>query len=339
MIRVGFIGTGGIAQRHIQSLNILKRTTYVAFSDLEISKAKAAAQANGGSAYSDYREMLANEELDAVFICTPPFVRDEPIAAAASRGLAIFCEKPPAFDAQSGQVALDAIRRAGVISNVGFMYRWLKIVDKASELMAGRKLGAIRSAFINGPAVHMKLPGWFFLKERSGGPLMDQAIHVLDLHRYFGGEVKAVHTFGNNRIQPKRKDFTIEEACTVNLQFESGLIGVHMHTWACDVGLGQVELISDLSRITLDLFENRLFGKIDGVDISFSPRDDCYLTEVDRFLTAVERKDPRLLRSPYDDGLNTCAVAWAGLTSIDSGKVEPPRRFSGEQNGPEAKGA
>ena len=55
--------------------------------------------------------------------------------------------------------------------------------------------------------------------------------------------------------------------------------------------------------------------------------DNCYLTEVDNFLTAVEKKDQSILRSSYQDAVNTCAVTWAGLESIDSGEVKTPLRF------------
>jgi predicted dehydrogenase len=327
MIKIGFIGVGGIAGRHIRSLQQLQRSEFVAFCDIVPERAERAANENGGRAYTDFQKMLEKEALDAVFICTPPFVRAEPISAVASKGAAVFSEKPPAFNAEQGQKALEAIKKAGVVNNVGFMYRWMKTVDKAKELMTGKKISAIRSVFLCGPAVHMNIPGWFYMKDKSGGPLMDQAIHVLDLHRYLAGEVECVHAFGNNQIQPKRADFTVEETVTLNLRYDSGIIASHTHSWACDVGIGQVEWISDFSRVTIDLFANRLFGKVEGTEINEAYSDDCYLTEIDNFLTAVETKNQSRLRSSYQNGLNTCAVTWAGLKSIETGQVEAPARF------------
>ena len=329
MLRIGFIGTGGIAQRHIRSLEQLGngRARITAFCDVVVEKAEQAARAHGGTAYGDFARMLDAAELDAVFICTPPFVRAEPIAAVAGRGLALFCEKPPAFDAAQGRRALAAIRGAGVVSNVGFMYRWLQVVDRARELIAGRKLAAVRSAFLCGPAVEGNLPGWFYLKERSGGPVMDQAIHVLDLHRHLAGEVASVHALGNNQIRAKSDSFTIEDTYTLNLAYESGAIASHTHSWACRPGIGQVELISEDARLVIDLFANRLTGVIDGAPLDYAPGDDPYLTEVDRFLTAVEGRDAGGLRSPYPDAVQSCAVTWAALRSIDTGRVEVPERL------------
>lgn len=327
MLKIGFIGVGGIAGRHIRSLQKLQRSKFSAFCDIRKERAQNAAQMHGGHAYTDFSEMLSKEELDAVFICTPPSLRAEPIKAAAAKEVAIFSEKPPAFDVQQGKKALSAIQKVDVINNVGFMYRWLKIVDRAKELMEGKKIIAIRSAFLSGPAVHLNIPAWFFMKNKSGGPLMDQAIHVLDLHRYFAGEVEKVYAFGNNLIQQKRKDFTVEETVTLSLCYEKDIIASHTHSWACDVGIGQVELISDLSRLTIDLFANRIFGKVEEKEIDESFSDDCYLTEVDNFLTAVEENNQSILRSSYQDGLNTCAVTWAGLESIDTEQAEKPMLF------------
>ena len=329
VLRIGFIGTGGIAQRHIRSLEQLGagRARIAACCDVVLDKAEQAARAHGGTAHADFGRMLDAEPLDAVFLCTPPFVRAEPIEAVAARGLAVFCEKPPAFDAAQGRRALAAIRAAGVVSNVGFMYRWLGVVDRAKEIMAGRRLAAVRSAFLCGPAVDGNLPGWFYLKERSGGPVMDQAIHVLDLHRYLAGEVASVHALGNNQIRPKGEAFTIEDTYTLNLAYASGAIASHTHSWACRPGLGQVEIISEDARLVIDLFANRLTGLVDGVAVDYAPGDDPYLTEVDRFLAAVERRDPTGLRSPYADAVQTCAVTWAALRSVETGRVEVPDRL------------
>jgi predicted dehydrogenase len=327
MLKVGFIGVGGIAKRHIGSLNELKRSEFVGFCDLIEERARQAASENGGKAYTDFDEMMDKEDMDAVFICTPPSVRAEPIIAAASRGVAIFSEKPPAFNVEQGRVALDAIQKAGVINSVGFMYRWCGIVSRARELMSGKKLAAIRSVFLSGPAVRMNIPGWFFIKEESGGPILDQAIHVLDLHRYLAGEVESVHAFGNNQIQPKREDFTVEETIVMDLKFDTGVIGSHTHSWACRVSIAQVEMISDLSRLTIDLRGRRVFGKVEGAQIDEEIVDNGHFVEVDNFLKAVEQDDQSILRSPYQDSINTCAVTWAGLKSMETGEVQSPFRF------------
>ncbi len=198
------------------------------------------------------------------------------------------------------------------------------VVTRARELLVGRPLVAVRSVFLDGPAVTMQLPAWFYLKERSGGPLLDQAIHVLDLHRFFAGEVTSVYALGHNAVQPKRESFTIEDTYTLSLRFASGVIGSHTHSWACRARRAEVELISDRSRLDIDLFANRLWGVVDGKEIEFAPGDDCYVTEVRNFLAAVEQRDPDRMRSPYADGLRTATVTWAALDSVAAGGVRVP---------------
>ncbi len=330
-VRVAFVGTGGIAHRHLQSLRELgtERARIVSFCDIDLPRAQRAAQEYGATAYADFQEMLAREQgLDAVFICTPPFVRAEPIAAAAARGLAIFCEKPPAFDAAQGRTALEAIRRAGVVNNVGFMYRWLAPVDRARELLRDRRVAAVRSVFLCGPAIEHNLPGWFLLQDRSGGPLLDQGIHVLDLQRYFAGEVGSVHAGANTLFNQRTPEFTIQETYALELNYTCGAVATHLHSWACTAAIGQLEVVSDRARLTVDVMNNRLEGVVDGTPVQEGFSRDPYLREVDQFLTAVTERNPGLMRSTYADALETCAVAWAGLRSADLGQPQVPERFS-----------
>ena len=104
--KIGFIGTGGISQRHIETLSATPEAIMTAFCDLELSRARKHAGEHDAKAYTDYNQMLDAEKLDAVFICTPSSVRAEPIAAAASRGVAVFVEKPPAFDLDAARATL-----------------------------------------------------------------------------------------------------------------------------------------------------------------------------------------------------------------------------------------
>jgi len=113
MLKIGFIGVGGIAGRHIANLKQLGRSEFCAFCDIAEEKAQKAVNENGGRAYTDFNKMLDKEKLDAVFICTPPFVRAEPISSASAKGVAIFSEKPPAFNAEQGKIGVDAVKKLG----------------------------------------------------------------------------------------------------------------------------------------------------------------------------------------------------------------------------------
>ncbi len=322
LLKVGIIGVGGIAQRHIRSL-VDRGGVELTFCDVVQERAREAARVHGGRSFSDPEEMLSAVHPDVVFLCTPPSVRADVIDVAAHAGAAIFCEKPPALREADGKAAVDSIRATGVTSNVGFMYRWLGAVDQARQALAGRPLLAIRSAFLCGPVADMNLPAWFYLQERSGGPLLDQAIHVLDLHRYFGGEIVAVSAMAS-RSRPRSDSFTIDDTHTLNLRFASGLIGSHTHSWAYRSSYSSFELIAADARLDIDLLNNRCAGVVDGKPVAWAPEDDCYRTEVEAFLRAVEHHDPSGIRSPYEDGLRSASVAWAAIEAARAGDVRGP---------------
>ncbi len=92
--RVGFIGAGIIANRHIGNLLAFEDVHVVAVTDLQVERARVAAARCGATAYTDYAEMLARERLDAVYVCVPPFAHGAPEDAAIERGLPFFVEKP-----------------------------------------------------------------------------------------------------------------------------------------------------------------------------------------------------------------------------------------------------
>ena len=90
-VRIGFIGTGGIAQSHLQTLGGNSDAQLVAYCDLDLERAQKAAEEYGGNAYRDFEKMLDGEELDALVICTPPFAHGD--IELAAKQLAGNCSK------------------------------------------------------------------------------------------------------------------------------------------------------------------------------------------------------------------------------------------------------
>src|SRR4051812_24052038 len=97
-VRIGFIGAGGIAHRHLGNLLSFGDVQVMAFADPVLQRAQTAAQRAGDRAYAGFPEMLDREKLDALYICTPPFAHGAPELAAIERHLPFFVEKPIAVD-------------------------------------------------------------------------------------------------------------------------------------------------------------------------------------------------------------------------------------------------
>ena len=97
-LRVGFIGAGGIAQRHLDVLRQMPDVEIVAVADPDFNRAAAVADKLGAQAYNSYSDIIARERLDCAFVCVPPFAHGAIEAALIAAGLPFFVEKPLSLD-------------------------------------------------------------------------------------------------------------------------------------------------------------------------------------------------------------------------------------------------
>ena len=144
----------------------------------------------------------------------------------------------------------DIIQSSGILCAAGFNWRYSPVVDRARELTRGRLVNLVISAYVTNLALTNGLRDWFYLKELSGGLILDQAIHLVDLMRYLMGEIVEVHTFASNAVRPQSETFTSEDSTTSSLRFASGATGVHVHSW---VNPGRSSVIISGADFTLDI--------------------------------------------------------------------------------------
>ncbi len=317
MIRIGFIGCGGIAQEYVSRLDALTdQARSVAFCDVDRGRAEALAGPRGARAYSEWIAMLDGERLDAVFDCLPPFAHADELVAAAERGLAIFTAKPLGLDLDSARRSLAAIERAGVISSVGYMFRYNGITDRVRELLADRPL-----ALALGRVIGAMPGGWNSQRALSGGQIVEQSTHLIDLLRYLAGDARTVYALGRAGHVPDRVDY--EDVSTVSLDFASGAVGtvvssctVWQFFWGCT-------LIARDLHLDLVYDANTVRGSVDGRPIDERHERSGYPEQIAAFVQAVEAGDPAPIRCTYRDGLATLATTLAANRSLASGRPEP----------------
>ncbi len=323
-LHLAIIGVGGIAKAHRKNLAAIGGNRVVAVADVDPGNLQEAAAALEARAYADFNELFDKEDaLDAVILCTPPTVRKDVIARACERMIPVFTEKPPArTDADAAEI-VELAAQSGNLVAVGFMYRYLPAVDRLKTLIQDETLNLVQSTFLCNPALTRAIPGWFFIKEKSGGHVVDQAIHVIDLIRYIAGDLAQVHTLGNNVVCPKTDDFTVEDSSSTNMRFVSGASGSHAHSWAYARFLGEITLTGAQFRLTLQL-NDALRGWIGDqtIDERFdpSPTGDIHYWEMEEFLNAVRTGDASRILSPYADAAKTLAAVNAMNRSIDEGR-------------------
>lgn len=322
-LRIAVVGAGGMAQRHLKTLaGLLGEKPVAAVCDTDRAKASAACAAYGGAAYEDAALMLKAEPIDVMFICTPPAAREEPIKLCCRKGLPFFCEKPPAVDLKMAGKIAEAVAKSGVIHSVGFMYRYAEMVEEFKRWFEGQAVTSAVSQMACGVMFEPDALGWRKLAEQGGGPLLDQAINMVDIIRLVAGEIAEVHAFGSNQLTPRSETLTVSETVAMAYRFASGAVGCHYHSWAQKGWTCELELRTADSRATLNFAAGKASGTIKGEAKEAGATKDYYVTEVERFLQAVREKNPALVRSTYADAVKSLAVVAAAGCSLETGKPE-----------------
>lgn len=224
-VRVGIIGAGRIGKLHAEHLAFrIHNAELVAIADVDATAAQAAAKTcNAPQVCQDFHELLQNDTLQAVLICSSTDTHAKLIQEAAAAGKHIFCEKPIDLDLAKIQAALDAVDRAGVKLQIGFNRRFDPNFLKVKKLISAGKIGAPHLLRITSrdpeppPVEYVRV---------SGGIFVDMTIHDFDMARYLmDSEVEEVFAVGNVLINPQFRDAGDIDTAVVTLKFANGAIG------------------------------------------------------------------------------------------------------------------
>ena len=201
-VRVGIIGCGGIANgKHMPSLAQVKECEMVAFCDIIVEKAEAAAKkfgVDGAKVYADYKELLADETIDVVHVCTPNRSHSFITVDALEAGKHVMCEKPMAINSAEAQKMLDAAKRTGKKLTIGYQNRH----RPDSLFMKQEAMDGTFGEIYYAKAIALRrraVPTWgVFLNEyeQGGGPLIDIGTHALDLTLWMMDNYKPKYCVG-----------------------------------------------------------------------------------------------------------------------------------------------
>jgi myo-inositol 2-dehydrogenase / D-chiro-inositol 1-dehydrogenase len=213
---MGFVGAGGVADRHAGVLAGFDDVELVAVTDVDGARAETFGRAHGIPAVPDI-DTLLRAGLDAVYVCVPPFAHGAPEEAVLGAGLPMFVEKPPAADQAIAERIAKEVAASGVVTRVGLHWRCAEHVRQARDLLRGRTVRLVSAWWLD------KVPpvAWWTDAARSGGPLVEQAVHVLDLVRVLVGEVAEVHAVSAGALGGA----TTDAATAGLLRFEDGPVG------------------------------------------------------------------------------------------------------------------
>ena len=308
--RVGIIGAGWITGVHSRVLSGFDDVRVVGVASRNPDSAGRLAQSTGARVYPDYRSMLDEVELDAVFVCLPPYANCEPALAVAERGINLFAEKPLGVDeVWPGRIA-KAIHEKGIVSCVGYQWRYLEVVDRARELLATRPPQLVVGSWLG----ETPGPSWWIRKDQSGGQIVEQATHVFDLARYLAGEMEPTAATGHRVPRLAHPESDILDVTQTSVRFASGAIGSFSTTsLLANAARVELDLISDGMALTLQVLDHRLVVRLGTETTTLAPAsefDTPYKLQNRAFIDAVQGK-PSRIRSPYDDAILTHHVTMA----------------------------
>ncbi len=254
-LRIGMIGYGFMARTHTNGYrkvgNFFPDLNYqpvlAAVCGRTKEKVEAFAEQWGyESAETDWKKVIARDDIDAIDICTPNDMHAEIAIAAAEAGKMILCEKPLARNVSEGREMVDAVEKAGVKNTVWYNYRRLPAVTLAKKIIDSGKLGKIfhyRSNFLQDWTINPELPQggeglWRMDKSVAGsGVTGDLLAHCIDAAMWLNGgitEVSALtETFVKERLHQetnKVEKVEIDDACIFHCYFENGSLGLFEST-------------------------------------------------------------------------------------------------------------
>ncbi|WP_199589433.1 Gfo/Idh/MocA family protein [Blastococcus sp. TF02A-26] len=306
-LRVGCVGTGFIAGKHLHALAGFDDVEVVAVADAVPERARQAADRIGARAHADGLALLDNEDLDAVWLCVPPFAHGALEAAAIDRGVPFFVEKPLATDLAVARTVADRVAASGLATAVGYHWRHLGPVQRAAELLAGEPAQLVTGYWLD------KTPGvgWWPHRDNSGSQVIEQTTHIFDLARHLVGDVATVAA-AERPAEDGRGD--VPAAASALLRFTSGAVGsissARVLGWRHRVALNLVAegLVVELTERSLTDHELRVVTA-DGEDVIRSDEDPI-LAEDREFLDVLLGRVSQA-RVPYDEALRTHALACA----------------------------
>ena len=326
-LNIGIIGAGRIGKVHMQSITYNVPTAKVlGITDVFKDGLQELADKYGiEKVYDDYKQMLADEDIDAVLVCSSTDTHADISIEAAKAGKHIFCEKPVDLTPEKVQAVIDAVAQAGVKLQVGFNRRFDHNFAHVRSLINEGKVGDLELIKITSrdpappPAEYAAV---------SGGMFLDMTIHDFDMARFLAGcDVTEVYASATCLVDPAIGEAGDVDTAIINLKFENGALGVIDNSRRAAYGYDQrIEVFGSLGAAMAanDTPTNVTVMNGDGVTTDkplyfFLERYmQSFRDEMVQFVDAVQNDKPT--PTTGTDGLNSILVALAAKKSVKEGR-------------------
>lgn len=332
MTRVAFIGAGNRSVSHMTSLSRIADTTVVGIADIDESRTHdAMARANqriGPAAaplqadtFSDWRAMVDAVDPDCLYLCLPPFVHGELDHALIDVGKPLLFEKPVALEMTAAKEIAAHVQERGIVNAVGYQKRYSAAVRHAVTILDGVPIGMAIAIRLSG------LPGqpWWRVQQQSGGMLVEQHTHAVDLMRVLCGEIETVYAVGNTSLLADVPNLDIFDVNACTVRFANGAPGIIGNSCAAPMGDAvfaphQVHIVAQDMMLSVSerLTSVRRAGTEEVEEIQRTEDDNDLLNRA--FMQAVRAGTQDGILCDFADAVRTLAVTLACQLSAERGR-------------------
>lgn len=259
VLGVGVVACGDRSPHHLASWARLPNTRLVATCDLIEGLASSAAETYGAEAWTtDYRELIARDDIDIVDVITPAHVHADPAILALESGKHVLCEKPIAPTIQDANAMVEAARKAGLRLMINENTIFHPAYQKAKDIIAAGTLGDIVMLYHSSITMlhYHIMHEWMFDSLQSGGPVVDFDIHEFHPFVWWLGKVESVYaqtrtdpiyvTLDRARYESEQYEGAahpaVNNAC-ITLRFKSGAIGQITESYSSFVGSRETGIV------------------------------------------------------------------------------------------------
>jgi predicted dehydrogenase len=314
---------------HLEAAKSNPEIEIVACCDVSEERRQKAVETYGGRAYEKFVDLYDQEEPDAVVICTPPFAHGDIEEEAAKRGIHFLVEKPVAVNMEMAKRVLAAVNQYGVTTQVGYLFRFSEAIRQVKEMLSTRAIAMVQA--------HYYMPGlpgaaWWHKMELSGGQLIEQTTHSIDLGRFLAGDAKSVVGFAStvhdwvpkegtetrqeSGLLSAKEGLDIPDTAGLLIQYESGAMG----TVSCSIVPGTawdvgVKIVAQGLIVTVQGPNASWAGSETGEAKASEKYSSIELYE---FVEAVNTGSGKT-SVPYIEGVKSLAISVAGIESSKRG--------------------
>lgn len=198
MQKIALVGCGMMGKVHFNAYSLLGKSGFELkyISDVIEERAEKLSETSAGVRVADFEDILDDEEITMLDICTPTYEHKDMVIAAAERGKNVFCEKPIALKIEDSYEMVKICKMNGVKLGIGHVTRYFPEYVKNLEIVKSGEIGKpVMARMYRGGVFPLRRPesdNWFNDVEKSGGVIVDLSIHDIDFSRQLFGEVKSI---------------------------------------------------------------------------------------------------------------------------------------------------